>query len=94
MALTMLLSRQLELPLTRGPVAQITTFDFHDSAVFAVGDTLTFVIAGENHSAEVLSLDGDDILSLKFHGSSTTITEGSGTHVVTSTSAAGNITQV
>jgi flagellin len=75
-----------------GPVAQITTFDFNDSAVFAVGDTLTFVIAGENHSAEVLSLDGDDILSIKFHGSSTTITEGSGTHVVTSTSAAGNIT--
>jgi flagellin len=72
--------------------AQKTTFDFNDSAVFAVGDTLTFVIAGENHSAEVLSLDGDDILSIKFHGSSTTITEGSGTHVVTSTSAAGNIT--
>ncbi|MDA7589245.1 flagellin [Porticoccaceae bacterium] len=71
---------------------QKTTFDFNDSAVFAVGDTLTFVIAGENHSAEVLSLDGDDILSIKFHGSSTTITEGSGTHVVTSTSAAGNIT--
>jgi flagellin len=72
--------------------AQKTTFDFNDSAVFAVGDTLTFVIAGENHSAEVLSLDGDDILSIKFHGSSTTITENSGTHVVTSTSAAGNIT--
>jgi flagellin len=76
-----------------GTGMQITTYDFNDSATYAVGDTLTFVIDSVAYSAEVLSLDGtDDILSIKFHGDTTTITEGSGSYVVASNSTAGNIT--
>ena len=75
-----------------GTGMQITTYDFNDTAAYAVGDTLTFVIDSVAYSAEVLSLDGDDILSIKFHGDTTTITEGSGSYVVASNSTAGNIT--
>ena len=75
-----------------GTGMQITTYDFNDSAAYAVGDTLTFVIDSVAYSAEVLSLDGDDILSIKFHGDTTTITESSGSFVVASNSTAGNIT--
>jgi flagellin len=76
-----------------GPVAQITTFDFNDSATYVAGDTLTFAIDSVAYSAEVLSVDSDDdILSIKFHGDTTTITEGSGSFVVASNDNAGNIT--
>ena len=76
-----------------GTGMQITTYDFNDGAAYAVGDTLTFVIDSVAYSAEVLSLDGNsDILSIKFHGDTTTITEGSGSFVVASNSTAGNIT--
>ena len=79
-----------------GSVVDKFTVSLDDAAVLAVDDTLTFNLNGTMFSANVEAVDSDgDVTSIKFHGSSTAITQ-AGTEnfviaTVSGTNAAGDI---